>query len=163
MVHRTRFLTVALLLPVVSCARQSAPDLEGARTSLREAAAQYAAAGTAKNEKAFYAFYAADAAMYPPGAGTVNGLPAISEFLGAFFKDPGFAVSFQPAAVDVSADGSMGTTVAIADITATGPDGKPATEHVRDFHVWHRHADGSWKLAVDIWNAEPLLANPTKN
>lgn len=164
MIRRTRFLVVSFLVPVVSCARQQAPDLEGARTSLREAAAQYALAGTAKNEEAFYAFYASDAVAYPPGAATVSGLPALTAFLGAVFKDPGFAVSFQPAAVDVSADGSMGTTLAIADITTTGPDGKLVTEHIRDYHVWRRQPDGSWKLAIDIWNAEPPPATtPAKD
>lgn len=24
---------------------------------------------------------------------------------------------------------------------------------VRDFHVWKKQADGSWKVAVDIWNS----------
>lgn len=158
MFRRSRFLVVLFLAPLIGCARQPAPDLEEARASLRDADALYGKAGMAKNQADFLAFYASDAVAYPPGAGTVSGHAAISAFLDAVFKDTAFAATFQPAAVDVSADGSMGTTLAIADITTTGPDGKPVTEHVRDFHVWRRQPDGSWKLTVDIWNAQPSPA-----
>jgi ketosteroid isomerase-like protein len=151
-------LVVLFLAPLIGCVRQSAPDLEAARASLRETDALYGKAGMAKNEAEFLAFYASDAVAYPPGASAVIGHDNISAFLGAVFKDTAFAATFQPAAVEVSADGSMGTTLAIADITTTGPDGKPVTEHVRDFHVWRRQPDGSWKLSVDIWNAEPSPA-----
>jgi len=158
MFRRSRFLVVPFLFSLIGCARQPATDLEGARTSLREADARYGKAGMAKNQVDFLDFYASDAVVYPPGASTVSGLPAISAFMDAVFKDTAFAASFQPAAVDVSADGSMGTTLAIADLTTTGPDGKPVTEHLRDFHVWRRQPDGSWKLSVDIWNAAPPQA-----
>jgi ketosteroid isomerase-like protein len=159
MLRRSCLLVGPFLLSLIGCAPQAAaPDLEQARASLREADALYGKAGSTKSQADFVAFYATDAVVYPPGAAAVSGLPAISAFLDGFFKDPAFAANFQPAVVDVSADGSMGTTLSIADITITGPDGKPATEHIRDFHVWRRQQDGSWKLWVDIWNAEPVPA-----
>ena len=164
MFRRPCVLVVPFLFTLIGCARQPAPDLESARAALREADAQYSKAGMAKNKEAFLAFYASDAVAYPPGAGTVSGLPALSAFIDAVFKDTASALILQPATVDVSADGSMGTTFAIADITTTGPDGKPVTEHVRDFHVWRRQPDGSWKLSIDIWNAAPAAAaSPAKD
>ena len=49
----------------------------------------------------------------------------------------------------------MGYSMSEATMTLSGPDGGPVTEHVRDFYVWRRQADGSWKVVVDIWNAAP--------
>ena len=56
----------------------------------------------------------------------------------------------------------MGYTLNAADLSYTGPDGKPLTEHLRDFHLWRKQPDGSWKLSIDIWNAEPPAA-PAKD
>ncbi len=164
MLRRPFVLVAPFLVGLLACAKPPAPpDREAARASLSDAAARYAKAGAAKDKAAFVAFYATDAVVYPPNEATVNGSAAFGEFVSAYFNDANFAVTFQPASVEVSADGSMGTTLAITDITATGPDGKPASERIRDFHVWRRHQDGSWKLAVDIWNAEPAAASaPSK-
>jgi hypothetical protein len=53
----------------------------------------------------------------------------------AFLKDSAFAAVFNPVAVDVSTDGTMGYTLNAADMSFTGPKGKPVTEHFRDLHV----------------------------
>jgi ketosteroid isomerase-like protein len=87
-------------------------------------------------------------------------MPALRSYLATFFMDSLFTVSFQPVMVEVSDDASMGYTMNNAALTYTGPDGKAATEKVRDFHVWRRQKDGSWKLLVDIWNSEPVAVKP---
>jgi len=85
----------------------------------------------------------------------VSGMPAIREFVAGFIADPAFAVTFRPISLEVSQDGTMGYTLSSGELTYTGPEGTPVTERLRDFHVWRKQADGSWKIAVDIWNAEP--------
>jgi ketosteroid isomerase-like protein len=159
MVRRPLVLVAPFLVNLIACTQPPAPpDLEAARASLGDTAARYAKTATAKEAAGFAAFYASDAVVYAPNEATVKGSAAIGEFIKPYFGDANFAVTFQPAVVEVSADGSMGTTLAITELTATGPDGKPASERVRDFHVWRRQPDGSWKLTVDIWNAEPAAA-----
>jgi ketosteroid isomerase-like protein len=96
--------------------------------------------------------------MYPPAAATVTGLEAIGNFVDGFLRDPAFTAAFRPLVVDVSTDGTMGFTLNAAELSYTGPDGKPLTEHLRDFHLWRKQPDGSWKLSIDIWNAEPPAA-----
>jgi uncharacterized protein (TIGR02246 family) len=151
-------LTVSLISSLAGCGSQSSSNADAARASLRDADANYGKVGTAKNKEAFMALYTADAVAYPPGEATVSGSTGISTFIDAIFKDPAFVGRFDPAIVDVSADGTMGTTLAHAEVTTTGPDGKPVTERLRDFHVWRRQPDGSWKITVDIWNAEAAPA-----
>jgi len=99
--------------------------------------------------------------MYPPGEATVTGVDAIGKYVDGFLKDSAFSAVFNPVAVDVSTDGTMGYTLNAADLSFTGPQGKPVTEHLRDFHVWRKQADGSWKLLIDIWNAQPA-STPAK-
>ena len=70
-----------------------------------------------------------------------------------FIETPGVELVFELARVEVSEAGDMGWTLAIGDITINQPEGPPGRDTVRDFHTWRRHADGSWKLVVDVWNS----------
>ena len=147
---------VALGAALHGCTGAPAVDLEAARASLREADRQYAQIGTSKDLEGFVAMYTADAAMYPPELPVAKGHEAIRATVGAFMEDPAFAISFTPGTVDVAASGDMGYTYGTANITITGPDGNPMSEIIRDFHLWKRQADGSWKVVVDIWNIAPM-------
>jgi uncharacterized protein (TIGR02246 family) len=146
--------TLLIVALAAACAPRPA-DLEAARAALRAADSGYSQVAVAKNVDAFVALYEAGATMYPPGEATAQGTDAIRAVVETFLKDPAFAVTFTPVVVDVAAGGDLGYTLNTAAITATGPDGKPATERIRDFHVWRKQADGSWKIVIDIWNAEP--------
>ena len=151
-----------LLALAVACSQPAPVNTDAALASLRQADSAYTRAGAAKDRAAFVGAYATDGVIYPPEAPTVSGADAIGKFVDGFLADPAFVVVFRPIDIQVSADGTMGYTLNSGDLTYTGPDKKPITEHVRDFHVWRRQADGSWKLSIDIWNPEPPAAGAEK-
>ena len=153
---------VTFLVLLVSCTRQPAVDISAEVAALREADNRYSRTGTTKDLEAFVSLNAPDCAMYPPQAPIVKGLDSIRSFVTTAFKDPLFSIKFTPVAVEVSQGGDMGYTLNLAELTSTGPNGEAATEHLRDFHVWRKQADGSWKIEVDIWNAEPPSAPAMK-
>jgi uncharacterized protein (TIGR02246 family) len=155
MTHSTFSVAFLVLVGMVSCARQPSVDVAAERAALTEADSRYSQATSTKDADAFVGFYAQDGAMYPPEGSVVKGPDSIRDFVGPFFEDPGFAAKFTPLAVEVSQGGDMGYSFNLLELTATGPTGETVTEHLRDFHLWHKQADGSWKLVVDIWNAEP--------
>jgi ketosteroid isomerase-like protein len=148
---------VGTLVAGFACSPAPTPvaDTGAALAALREADAAYARAGTARDLEAFVAFYAQDASAHPPGEPPVTGAAAIQAYLGRIFQDTAFAARFQPVSAVVSNDGTMGYTLNGAELRVTGANGKPMSERIRDFHVWRRQADGSWKLVIDIWNAVP--------
>lgn len=145
-------LTAALVWASACQPPAAAPDTAAALDALREADRQYSETGGAKNRDAFLAFYAADAAVYPPGSDMLSGPEGMGTMYDQILADPAFALSFGTPTVEVSADGAMGYTVNTGQLTLTGPDGSAMTESFRDLHVWERQADGSWKLIVDMWN-----------
>ena len=155
---------LSVLLVVVgssACAPRTPPvDVEAARAALRAADEQYTKAGMAKDLEGFVALYAADATIYAPESPAISGTDAIRAFGAAIMADSGFTITLTPVAVEVSAGGDMGYTLNIAELTATGADGKPVTERIRDFHLWRTQADGSWEVVVDIWNAEAPPSAP---
>ena len=162
---RTHFLVVipALVLST-ACQRQPAPpDVGAAKAALETADRQYSEATLGKNLDAFIGFYTADASMHAATIPTATGQDAIRAVASSFFQDPAFAGTINSELVEVSADGSTGYTFNTGVLTATGPDGKPMKEQLRDFHLWRRQADGSWKIVLDIWNlvAPPAPTTPT--
>ncbi len=82
------------------------------------------------------------------------------DFAAAFTSMPGIQMQFGTPEVAVAASGDMGYTMTEGVITMDGPDGGTITENMRDFHVWKKDADGTWKVVVDIWNtSDPLPGN----
>ena len=128
-------------------------DLEAERASLRDAAASYHAAASAKDVVAVIASYDGDALMVPPSAELVEGLEGVRGYRFGFIETPGVELEFELVRVEVSSAGDMGWTLAIGEITINRAEGPPGREEVRDFHTWKKQADGSWKVVVDMWNS----------
>lgn len=152
MARRPALLLVATLVP--ACAPPPSDD-DGGAEALRLAAEAYHAAASAKDAAGVVALYDEGAVMIPPGGEMVNGLDEVRGYRFGFISTPGVSLSFELARVEVSASGDMGWTLALGDITIQRPDGTTGKDLVRDFHVWRRQADGSWKVVVDAWNSGP--------
>lgn len=130
-------------------------DLETERAALRAADSLYTQLATARDAEGVSDLYTTDAIIYPPAGPTVRGIDAVRQFAAEFTAILGMTISFRPLDIEVSRDGDMGYTINAVEITVLDEEGSPVTELTRDFHLWRKHEDGSWKVAVDIWNAEP--------
>lgn len=146
----------ALFLCCVLLAEGCAPppvDREAELAALRQAATAYHDAATAKDAARVVALYDEGVVMVPPNGDLVEGLQGVRGYRFGFITTPGVELRFEIVRAEVSASGDMGWTLAIGEITIHRPEGPPASDRVRDFHVWKKQADGSWKVAVDIWNS----------
>ncbi len=154
-------MTKPAVLPLLTVALAAAcappppppPDLEAEVAALRAAATAYNDAATAKDAAGVVALYDQDAVMLPPNLDIVNGLEGVKGYRFGFITTPGVELRFEILDAEVSSSADMGWTLSLANITISRPDGTVGTELIRDFHVWRKQADGSWKLAVDIWNS----------
>ncbi len=159
MTKRHFVIAAGILAVTASCAPQvPSVDLEAERTALREADSRYTQLATAMDAEGVSGLYAVDATMYPPDGATVSGLDGVREFVAELLSVPGLTVSFRPLVIEVSRDGDMGYTINAVEITIPDEAGNPVTELGRDFHLWRKQQDGSWKVVVDIWNVEPATA-----
>ena len=152
----------AVLLSLVACAPPPEPtleiDMEAEKAALTEAAMRYNEGGNSMDVDAIASLYASDALVMGNNMETKEGTAGVREFLTAFKETPGFEVSFGIPTVVVSKGADMGYTLADIELSFDGPDGKPVSSRERDFHLWKKQADGSWKIVVDIWNS-PEAAN----
>ena len=152
-------ISLAVLL-AAACGPNATVDPELARTTLREAAAAYHSAASAKDAQSVVNMYDDEAMMIPPNAARVQGIEGVRNYRFGFIETPGVELEFETIEVHVSSNGDMGWTLAIGDITINRPGGDPGRDVVRDFHVWKRQEDGSWKVVVDMWNADPPQESP---
>ena len=94
-------------------------------------------------------YMAPDATTYAPGAPAAKGSDAIRAMFAELMKAPGFSVTWTADKADVAASGDVAYTTGTYDLKMAG-----ATEKGKYVTVWKKQADGSWKVAEDIFNAD---------
>jgi ketosteroid isomerase-like protein len=74
-----------------------------------------------------------------------------------------FSIAWQPTKVEAARSGDIGYSVGTYHVMFTGPDKKMIMDDGKYSTVWKKQADGSWKLAVDMFNSNtPLPAPPAE-
>jgi len=76
----------------------------------------------------------------------------IRKFMVDITKLKNFQAKFEIPEVEISSGGDMGYSLASVVLSYEDAAGKMVSEADRDFHVWKK-VDGTWKLAIDIWNS----------
>ena len=130
-----------------------AADIE----SLRQADIACSATAEAQELDKLVAYFLDDALFMAPNAPALKGKAAIREVLSHFFEIPGFSIKWQPTYVEISSSGDLGYTIGTNVMTFDGPDGKPIVDNGKYTTIWKKDADGTWKVAVDMFNTNMPL------
>jgi ketosteroid isomerase-like protein len=100
---------------------------------------------------AFLSFVADGAHLMPFGAPLAQG-DAIRTTWEGLISMPGFGLEWQATGAEVAASGDIGYTIGTFELTAE-QDGTAMLTEGKYVTIWHKQADGSWKLQVDCFNA----------
>ena len=95
--------------------------------------------------------YTEDAVFVAPGAPAVQGRAALLQMAKAM--KPLSSVSIQ--AVRTEGSGSLATVYAHASWVSGRPPEAGAVAKVRGIIVWRKEADGQWRIAQELLNADP--------
>jgi len=137
-----------------------AEDPAAAARAVKDADRSWLAAAAAKDVDRTVSFWTDDAVIQPPGQPAVVGKEAIRQYVSGAFAMPGFSIRWQSGEPVISKGGDMAYSLATNEVSFQDPQGKPVTARGRGVVVWRRGPDGSWKCAVDTWNAGPEDAGP---
>jgi len=145
-------LAVVAILDLAACQRPPAVLSEADHQAIQAVSDQLAQHILAKNSDAITELYTEDAVFMPPNQPAVVGRAAIREFQTTF--PPLVAFSLTNEVIEGVGDlayvrGRYRMTLAI--------EGSPA-DSGKYFEIRRRQADGSWKLAADIFNSDVPLA-----
>ena len=100
----------------------------------------------------FLSFIAEGAHFMPFGAPLAQG-PAIRTTWEGLTSMPGFGLAWQATSAEVAASGDIGYTIGTFELTVD-QDGTAMLTEGKYVTVWHKQADGSWKVQVDCFNAD---------
>lgn len=119
--------------------------------AIKEAAESYRAAVMAGDMETWAAFYTEDAVIMPAGQAAVSGRDAIRAWGEAFPT----IIEWTPSIVEVDGRGDLAYVRASFSMT-TAVEGvaEPVQESGKYLEVWRKQADGSWLIAVDIYNSD---------
>ncbi len=145
-IARLLIVAPALLLVTVAPARAHS-DAE----QIRELEAAMVAAVAAGDVAAIVDFYTPDGLFMPPNAPQSEGREAIAEAWPGLLALPGFALTWRPTLIEVSASGDLAYDVGTYWLGFNTDAGRVNVEG-KYVVVWKK-LDGKWKAAADIFNS----------
>ncbi|HET6942286.1 MAG TPA: DUF4440 domain-containing protein [Sphingomicrobium sp.] len=156
-------LSVIPLLPACQAAEKSGDNIAevNAAAAVNIGAGEQAIRGhvdrwlqlvKAKDAAGIAALYAEDGAVMPPNAPIGKGRAAIQRTWASMMQTPGFALTFAPEQIVVSASGDMALDRGTYSLTIA-PDGTTQTDTGKYVVVW-RKIGSEWKAAADIFNSD---------
>ncbi len=140
-----------------SCSQRTGPPQEGAQldhraadaAAIRATDAEWVKAVQTKDMTKFVSFYAKDATLLPPGGPMTTGREAITEAWQQMVKEPGFALTFTPAKIEVARSGDLAYELGDYALTVNDQRGRPETTKGKYVVVWTKQPGGTWKAVVD--------------
>ena len=155
---KCRFLALAILALFLSSCQPTPigpqPLTDADKQKMTEKREAFVKAFLAKDASAVAEFYTEDAILLPPNTEMVRGKTSIQEFQEAFFKgQESTELTLTP--VEVFGVDYLAYEVGTYTLTMVpaGSD-SPVSDTGKYVEALKKQADGSWKIAADIWNSD---------
>lgn len=145
---------------------QSMPDTRAAdEAAIRDADIAWSSMAETRDLEAIVSYYTDDVIVLLPNMPAVVGKEAARELNRSMLAIQ-LSVKWQPERVEAARSGDIGYARGTYVLTVRGPDGAPVTDKGNYVEIWKKQADGSWKVAVEIFNSDlppaPISPLPVK-
>lgn len=151
---------IYLLLPITALFCQcdqrqaSSANTRADEAALIKADSGWSAATGAKNVAGFNSFLIDDVVGMVPNAPVQNGKDAFTGMMKNFFAIPGFFVKWNVTKATIANSGDLGYTYGAYHLELNDSTGKKINDTGKYTTIWKKQNDGSWKVAVDIFNSD---------
>ncbi len=161
---RKLYLMVLAAFIFVSCAneqtlKRTTEQKEQDEASLIETSRKWSASFSTES---YFSFIGEDGIMMAPDQPLLKGHEKIRNVLAQFQALPGFNVTWEPHEVFVSESGDVGYTIDKMLVKFNDGKGDIINQFQKVVSIWKKDKNGGWKMAVDIWNADPSLTSIDK-
>ena len=131
--------------------------------AIRQSDVAWSKVAEARQVDGHNAYFLEDAVVLAPNEAMVSGKESIRKMVGEMFAMPGFAIKWQPTKVEVARSGDFGYSLGTYELSINDPKGTPVADRGKYATVWKKQPDGSWKVAVDMFNSDlPMPQPPSK-
>jgi uncharacterized protein (TIGR02246 family) len=104
-----------------------------------------------KNPDKITSYYADDAVLMTPGMDAASGKDAIRKVIAQMSADPALSLKFQASKIDAAKSGDLAYSQGSYTLAMTDPNTKKViNDHGSYVTVYHKQADGAWKVVSDI-------------
>lgn len=138
-------------------ARTMTPEEEALLRTDRE----FNAATQAQKVDGWVSFFAANGAMMQ-AKGPISGHEAIRAAMTPAFSNPDFSLTWEPQRAEVTPGGRLGYTTGRYLSVHKDASGKRVEGRGTYMNFWEKQPDGSWKVVVDIGDADEAPPPPKK-
>lgn len=157
--NRTRSLLRTMTVGVVASALMLASGArvqggQGAEDAIRAADQAWTRVFGAKNLEQSVAACTPTAVVLAPNAPKATGREAIRQLFAGFFALPNLKIGWQPDDVRVAGSGDLGYSTGHYAMSFNDASGKVVEDRGKYVTIWERQRNGSWKVAVDIFNSD---------
>jgi ketosteroid isomerase-like protein len=152
---RTTFVALAIVGFSVFAAGDSSASDKGADT-LRRLEAEFMQSAIEHGSTGYMSYDADDAVELPNGAVILQGKEAIGKTMG-FLDNKDNRLTWTPVGADISASGDLGYTYGTYEFHSKDKDGKSVVSRGKYTSIWKKQKDGTWKVVLDMGNADPEL------
>ena len=148
--HRTAC-ALALVLAVACTESGGGEGSESARAEIERLGQQWEEAANTGQVDRLMEVYAPDAVILPPGGPPIEGSETIRELFRQEFERFDTKIAFTTQEIDVDDDMAYRRGRYVWRGTPRG-SGQSLETTNKFLEVWKRQPDGSWRIAVDMWN-----------
>ena len=106
--------------------------------------------------------WADDGVSMEPGKPILVGKDAVRKEWQEFMAQPGLSLTWTTTQIVVAKSGDIAYQYGPYEMSMKGAKGKTVQEKGKFLTAWRKQADGSWKVAVDIYNADGPPPKPAK-
>jgi uncharacterized protein (TIGR02246 family) len=142
---------VLLAMSTLACAGRA--NVQADEQAIRALLDSFGKAGAAGDVETVMKLYVAEPIKLGPGRPAMEGASAVRAMFTSVLKTAD--VKTELVANDIRVSGDLAVARGVQTGTATPKAGGPATAiQVKWVAVYARQADGSWRIAYDIWNSD---------
>jgi ketosteroid isomerase-like protein len=155
-VSRNRLLLLATLMAagIPSCQRPGPkPDTAADKQKVSQVGEREIRALSAGNVDSNLAVLTADVVMMPPNQEVLTGSDAVRSWLREGHGQFTFDFRYTDSQVDIAGDWAIERYRGTGTITPK-KGGRPIKERVKGIHIYRRQPDGSWLIALVVWNSD---------
>jgi uncharacterized protein (TIGR02246 family) len=149
------FLVMSVLF-AISCTEKKY-DEEADKTAIAELREQEMVAFSSADVSALETLFTTDTKVMPPNGPAATGTEGLRAFAENMFSMVNVQGEYTSSELTLLGDWAFERLTMNLTLTPVG-GGEPVTETGKCLHIYKRQADGSWKIAQDIWNMDAPAA-----
>jgi ketosteroid isomerase-like protein len=157
-----RRFSISFILALLAAGPLSAADsaAKQAEAAIRTADQEWSRVFNSKDLEKSVGFCSENIEMLGPNEPRATGREAARQMFAGFFALPELSLNWTPSEIHVAKSVDMAYSTGTYKMSFKDPKGNKIEDHGKYATIWEKQHDGSWKVALDVFNSDVPLPAP---